>query len=657
MPQLPWDLELDAIDLPEGLRAETAYDYAAARLLVTLENTGEVPLSPGELTLTAETDIPVVGGFAWLHGRYMQQDAFIHPFGQPLDPTYSGELAAHNDAPAEAEEADDEDEHRFRSHEVIVLSRADSSSAALLLGCVQPGRAFVDFEITTDPDEEAVETLAVTFDLRGIELAPGARLDLPAILLIDGNDPLALLDRFAADTAVEMHARVPGHVPSGWCSWYYFYNRVAETDVLANVEALAASSPRVEFIQVDDGYQSSTGDWLTPNDRFPSGMKSLAARIQDAGFRPGLWLAPFVLHEASTTLRAHPEMVLHGPDGETLFVDTWLGRCAVLDCTHPAAEAWLRDLIATVVHDWGYTYLKLDALAFAARTASEVTYHQSGTTAPMNLRRGLEIIREAAGDAAFILGCTCHFGPAIGLVDAMRVGPDVKTLWWDGQHPSVKQAMRMTLQRNWMHGRWWTNDPDCLLVRDADTQLSAPETEFLATAVALSGGMVVLSDNLPALAPERRAIAEALLPPPSSAARPLVLGDSAVPTLWRADLGDGRYLVGALNWSDEPRWVQRDALLHPGEIAFDVWKGVLLGMGDRLLRPHEGLLLQVAGPGATPRVVGDSGHVAYARLFQRPVSGRLQVRNDASRPRTLAIEARGQTFEVSLAPGEARWFD
>ena len=45
-----------------------------------------------------------------------------------------------------------------------------------------------------------------------------------------------------------------------------------------------------------------------------------------------------------------------------------------------------------------------------------------GTTAPANVRRGLEIIREEAGDATFILGCTCHFGPAIGLVDGMRVG-------------------------------------------------------------------------------------------------------------------------------------------------------------------------------------------------------------------------------------------
>jgi alpha-galactosidase len=116
-----------------------------------------------------------------------------------------------------------------------------------------------------------------------------------------------------------------------------------------------------------------------------------------------------------------------------------------------------------------------------------------------NLRRGLQIIREEAGDETFILGCTCHFAPAVGLVDAMRVGPDVKEVWADGPSPSVKHAMRLTLQRNWMHMRWWANDPDCLIVRETDTALDEAETRFLATGIALSGGMVVASDDLPKL--------------------------------------------------------------------------------------------------------------------------------------------------------------
>jgi alpha-galactosidase len=349
-------------------------------------------------------------------------------------------------------------------------------------------------------------------------------------------------------------------------------------------------------------------------------------------------------------------MALKDRSGETLFLDTWLGRCAVLDCTGPRGEAWLRTVIETVVHDWGYRLLKLDALAYAAQPASAVRYHEAGTTAAANLRRGLGIIREAAGDETFLLGCTCHFGPAIGLVDAMRVGPDVSTTWADGTRPSVQHAMRMTLQRNWMHGRWWANDPDCLLVRDTDTALNEAEARFFATGIALSGGLVVLGDGIARLSAERLERAGALLPPTGMAARPVDAGNGPVPSVWRAKLGDERSLLGILNWADSPRWAGRDELLAPGEVAFDFWEGRLAGMGDVLLRPHEGRLWQVTAPGRGPRVVGDSASVTYAGLRARQVSGQLEVVNDLERPRVVAIESRGAVFEVELAPGEKRWF-
>ena len=40
-------------------------------------------------------------------------------------------------------------------------------------------------------------------------------------------------------------------------------------------------------------------------------------------------------------------------------------------------------------------------------------------------RRGLRLIREAIGPDAYLLGCGVPILPSIGLVDAMRVGPDI----------------------------------------------------------------------------------------------------------------------------------------------------------------------------------------------------------------------------------------
>ncbi len=648
MDQLPLDLYFVAAPIP-GARTAVDYSPATGRMSATLTNVGEETLQPGELRLHAELGVAAAGGWLWIHGRYMQMDALVRSFAAPAEEGYDGRYVRLFDG--------DNAGRRYISREVVTLTLPSQSTPALLAGSLAPHRFFFDIECDLNEDESRVTGLDLVFDLAGAEIAPGEALELPPVLLIDGHDTPALIKRFADEVAEELHARVPDHVPTGWCSWYYFYNRVSETDILANLREMVSNSHPAEYVQIDDGFQSKTGDWLMPNEKFPSGMKALADQIGEAGYKPGLWLAPFVLHEDSVALREHPEMVLKTHEGETIFVQTWLGRCAVLDCTHPDAEAWLRNLIRTVVRGWGYEYLKLDALSFAAQPGSLARYHAAGTAAPMNLRRGLEIIRDEAGGKIFILGCTCHFGPAIGLVDAMRVGPDVKELWSVGPNPSVKHAMRLTLQRNWMHRRWWANDPDCLIVRDTDTELNEAETRFLATGIALSGGMVVASDDLPKLTPARRDMALALFPPPGVAADPLDASEGPVPSAWRADLGGGRSLVGILNWGDSARWAASSEYLRPGEVAFDVWTGRRLGMGDVLLRPHEGSLWQVAAPGPTPRVVGDTGHLAYVGLFQRQVSGRIQVRNDSARVRTIAMEARGQVFEVDLAPGEMRWFD
>ncbi|MEO6398504.1 MAG: glycoside hydrolase family 36 protein [Tepidiformaceae bacterium] len=646
MANLPWDLWLNPVDLPEGLAAVHEYDAASGRLAVTVRNRSEDTLKPRDLRFWAELDEPAADGWAWLHGRYMQTDALVRNFGAPPEVGYDGRYARAV-----------EHGRRYISREAASVTLLSQGSPALFIGCLRIDRFFFDIEVELNEDESRVRGLGFVFDLDGLELAPGEELELPPILLIDGRDERLLIYRYADEVAAEMSARVPDHVPTGWCSWYYFYNRVSEADVLANLAEMRATSHPADYVQIDDGFQSFTGDWLVPNEKFPSGMKALADAIRTADYRPGLWLAPLVLHEDSAALRAHPDVVLRGDDGEIVFVPTWLGRCALLDCTNPAAEAWLRNTVRTVVHEWGYEYLKLDALSFAARPASTVRYFLPGTTAAANLRRGLEIVREAAGDDTFILGCTCHFGPAVGLVDAMRVGPDVKELWADGPNPSVRHAMRLTLQRNWMHNRWWANDPDCLIVRQTETALSEAEVRFLATGIAMSGGMVVASDNLPKLTPERRNMALALFPSPGVAGEAYEVSDGPVPFAWRSDLGEGRGLVGFLNWSDSPRWVVAGEYLRPGEVAFDVWNARLLGMGDTLLQPHEGALWQVSARAKTPRVVGDSASLTYGTLFQRPVSGRIQVRNDLSRPRVIAIEARGQVFEVELHPGEMRWFD
>jgi alpha-galactosidase len=66
-----------------------------------------------------------------------------------------------------------------------------------------------------------------------------------------------------------------------------------------------------------------------------------------------------------------------------------------------------------------------------------------------------------------VLGCGAPLLLSKGLVDAMRIGPDVIDITDDPARMSVEiEHVRVTTTaRAWMQARLWTNDPDHLLVR------------------------------------------------------------------------------------------------------------------------------------------------------------------------------------------------
>lgn len=152
------------------------------------------------------------------------------------------------------------------------------------------------------------------------------------------------------------------------------------------------------------------------------------------------------------------------------------------------------------MHEFGYEYLKLDFL-FAA--AAEGIRHDSALTRAETLRRGLEAIRRGAGEGAFILGCGCPLGPAVGIVVGMRIGRDVAPYWGaGGPEPGTAPAIDAVVARSFMHRRLWLNDPDCVMLRATQTGLSTDEREALAWTIAASGGMLLISDDMSLLSQE-----------------------------------------------------------------------------------------------------------------------------------------------------------
>ncbi len=383
-------------------------------------------------------------------------------------------------------------------------------------------------------------------------------------------------------------------IPQGWCSWYEHFENISEEIILANLDTadeIKAALP-LDLIQIDDGYQTKVGDWLTTREVFPNGIKPIAQEIKAKGFTPGLWMAPFSISQSSQVFVQHPEWILKYENQPVRagWLPQWgKGQSTALDLTNPEAKAYLHHFIKTVVEDWGIDYLKLDFLYSAA---VECQYQDPTKTRAQVLRMGLETIREAAGPQTRILGCGCPLGPAIGLVDAMRIGPDVEETWLpqfkgikfivqnEPSMPSARLAIRNTIERTGMHRRWWINDPDCLLLRP-NAKLTMDEIQSLTTTIGMSGGSMLLSDDMPNLPEDRFRLAQVLMP--IIGKRPIVPDQFKAldPRQMRLDLEGpiGKWhLISHLNWSNKPTALTlklRDYGIDPNleYIAHEFWTG------------------------------------------------------------------------------------
>jgi alpha-galactosidase len=404
----------------------------------------------------------------------------------------------------------------------------------------------------------------------GATLPPGQSIATDWLILqfIDLNDPDPM-KQYLDLAAGENHVHLRMEQPSGWCSWYHYFTGISPRILRDNIDELAEikDSLPIQLIQIDDGYQKAVGDWLDVRRPFSGQMELLAADIAEKGFQPGLWLAPFIVHPSSSLWKEHPDWILRDARGKPVNAGwNWNRFCGGLDLTHPDVQSYLRDVIETVVKVWGYSYLKLDFMYAGALDG--IRYDPTLTRAQV-IRKGMELIREAAGPDTYLLGCGAPLGSMLGLVDGMRIGTDVAPDWEpryfgiellfpnEPDIPSAKNAMQNVLTRSMLHNRWWQNDPDCLLVRES-SHLTLTEIQSMASLIAISGGLMLISDDMREVSRYRLRIAQVLLPVIGK--RPFVLdwADELHPHLTRLDLENQTgvwHLLGYTNW--ENRAVKR----------------------------------------------------------------------------------------------------
>lgn len=118
---------------------------------------------------------------------------------------------------------------------------------------------------------------------------------------------------------------------------------------------------------------------------------------------------------------------------------------------------------------------------------------------------------------AYPLGCGVPLLPSVGAVNGMRVSADTAPRWAaehdDFSLPGGESAELSVPARAYQHGRYWVNDPDCLLLRP-----TVDHRERRAELVGRHGGLRGFSDRVADLDDWRLNTAVQLLtnvPPPA----------------------------------------------------------------------------------------------------------------------------------------------
>jgi alpha-galactosidase len=492
-------------------------DLDETHLRWALRNEGSKPVAVDGVAVTfhmgrADSDRPPV---MLLHGYQSWSPTRAARLGVDADPSRTpGSIdlvrAAFHADPTVAEPGE------LRAEQVTVLAVGSSPLRCVGFDGGTDHAGTIRARIVDDRIELTVEAW-----LGGATLAPGSRRELHGVTIEDGDDASVLLERWAARVGAAADARIAAPFLVGWCSWYQYFHDVTERALLDNL-ARADDWP-FDVFQLDDGFQRAIGDWLTPNDKFPSGIEGIATAITTTGRTPGLWLAPFLVAPDSETAQRHPEWLARARHRERfaigMYHEVWGGVMWELDTTRDDVLAHL-EATARALVDAGYRYLKLDFTFSAAMPGS---YADAAQTPAQRVRAGYDAIRRGAGSDVLILGCGAPLGAVVGAVDATRIGQDVAP-WWDARPdaldrqpgyadttPATRHAFESTCARSFMHRRLWSNDPDCVMLRHANTELSVAETERWARTVGASGGLVLVSDELSLLtARDRRLLDEVI---------------------------------------------------------------------------------------------------------------------------------------------------
>ena len=396
------------------------------------------------------------------------------------------------------------------------------------------------------------------------------------------------------------HIELPEIPDTGGSSWSRLYGDVTEDDVIRQAANTKAISEGATLMQVDDGWQNGStfcADWTNSRTDFPSGIEALSAKLKENGQRLGLWFAPTIVNDLSTFFDEHYDYNIFYENGR--IERTFGGNAALcadrnganypLDLTNEKVLEHIASSFKNAVENYDCHYFKIDFLirslirCLDGSNLHNVTYNT--VPAMKAYKNAMRIIREAVGKDTVLMACGAPITESIGLFQAIRTSPDITWVSSSGKRmytywEIVERDIQNVHLRSHYNGKVFTVDADALIVRDKmgaandDFTPTLEEARTWATTVALSGGTVLINEEIEKLSPERIELIRQVIEPIGIAAHPEDFFE--YPLITKVSLNaNGKRIAARYNWDTD----EKDMVISNSStvLAFDCWSKEFLG--------------------------------------------------------------------------------
>lgn len=453
-------------------------------------------------------------------------------------------------------------------------------------------------ELTIEKDDAGLKTLSAYCDFAGWALQPGQTAATELLRIAVGNDPFQQLENWADTVQGIIKPKIWEDAPLGYLGWSWTdtangtenYEKVTLENLDAINRRLGGFGFKYLWTSMSNFEGSLPGKWLQwSDDNIPLGRKNFIEAVQKRGFLQGFWVGPFYLCSTlKDMMEEFDDAILKTPSGEKMVVcPEWRHgdagkipknerpRLYALDPSHPKTLDFIRKVFSTY-HEWGIRYFMVDFLEAGAgnigRFPYKETYDKNLVPGPEAYTNFLHVMKGSAGKDAYLLSST---GPQIynaGILDGVRVGPDLgegrlickesffypasyvinNMSFWTG--PSL--ALLCQAAHYYTHRKFYLNDSGNVLTVDKPIPLS--HAQINAAIHAFSGGPSMLGDDIRHISEDRLRLIKKTVPRSKEVGRPVDLFESPAPAMphlfartIRKDWGD--YTVCAVyNFSKEP---------------------------------------------------------------------------------------------------------